>query len=76
MIIIKKKINREFNEQYQEKFFHFFCEILKGYEDYLNLDFLNLKMIQLLLLILFFIVINLLKILIIIKVIIIFMKNL
>ena len=28
-----------FNEQYQEKFFHFFCEILKGYEDYLNLDF-------------------------------------
>ena len=30
---------REFNEQYQEKFFHFFCEILKGYEDYLNMDF-------------------------------------
>ena len=30
---------KEFNEQYQEKFFYFFCEILKGYEDYLNLDF-------------------------------------
>ena len=30
---------RTFNELYQEKFFHFFCEILKGYEDYLNLDF-------------------------------------
>ena len=33
------KETKEFNEQYQEKFFHFFCEILKGYEDYLNLDF-------------------------------------
>lgn len=39
----KEKINREFNEQYQEKFFHFFCEILKGYEDYLNLDFFKPK---------------------------------
>ena len=35
----KEKIIRDFNEQYQEKFFHFFCEILKGYEDFLNLDF-------------------------------------
>ena len=33
------KVIREFNEQYQEKFFHFFCEILKGYEEYLNMDF-------------------------------------
>ena len=30
---------KEFNEQYQEKFFHFYCEILKGYEDCLNMDF-------------------------------------
>ena len=37
--INKEKNIREFNEQYQEKFFHFFCEILKGYEDYLNMDF-------------------------------------
>ena len=35
----KEKIIKDFNEQYQEKFFHFFCEILKGYEDYLNMDF-------------------------------------
>ena len=33
------KLSKEFNEQYQEKFFHFLCEILKGYEDYLNMDF-------------------------------------
>jgi len=39
----KEKTIREFNEQYQEKFFHFFCEILKGYEDYLNLDFFKPK---------------------------------
>ena len=39
----KEKTSREFNEQYQEKFFHFFCEILKGYEDYLNLDFFKPK---------------------------------
>ena len=32
---------KEFNEQYQEKFFHFFCEILKGYEDYLNMGFFD-----------------------------------
>ena len=37
--INKEKIIKEFNEQYQEKFFHFFCEILKGYEEYLNMDF-------------------------------------
>ena len=35
----KEKRIKEFNEQYQEKFFHFFCEVLKGYEDYLNMDF-------------------------------------
>jgi len=28
-----------FNEQYQNLFFEFFCELLKGYEDYLNLDY-------------------------------------
>ena len=38
-IINKDKVIRDFNEQYQEKFFHFFCEILKGYEEYLNMDF-------------------------------------
>ena len=38
-IINKDKVIRDYNEQYQEKFFHFFCEILKGYEEYLNLDF-------------------------------------
>ena len=35
----KEKLIKDFNEQYQEKFFHFFCEILKGYDDYLNMDF-------------------------------------
>jgi hypothetical protein len=30
---------KEFNEQYQNLFFEFFCEILKGYEDYLNMDY-------------------------------------
>ena len=39
----KEKYDREFNEQYQEKFLHFFCEILKGYEEYLNLDFFKPK---------------------------------
>ena len=39
-----KKINKEkkikdFNEKYQEKFFIFFCEMLKGYEEFLNRDF-------------------------------------
>ena len=29
----------EFNEQYQKKFFHFFCELLKNYEEYLNMDY-------------------------------------
>ena len=38
-IINKDKVIRDYNEQYQEKFFHFFCEILKGYEEYLNMDF-------------------------------------
>ena len=37
----KEKAIREFNEQYQEKYFHFFCEILKGYEEYLNMNFFN-----------------------------------
>ena len=35
----KEKIIKDFNEQYQYKFFHFFCEILKGYDEYLNMDF-------------------------------------
>jgi hypothetical protein len=30
---------KEFNEQYQKVFFGFFCEILKGYDDYLNMDY-------------------------------------
>jgi hypothetical protein len=29
----------EFNESYQKIFFEFFCDILKGYEDYLNMDY-------------------------------------
>ena len=32
---------KEYNEKYQEKFFNFFCEILRGYEEYLNRDFFN-----------------------------------
>ena len=28
----KNKTMKEFNEIYQEKFFNFFCEILRGYE--------------------------------------------
>ena len=29
----------EYNESYQKIFFEFFCDILKGYEDYLNMDY-------------------------------------
>ena len=29
----------EYNESYQNIFFEFFCDILKGYEDYLNMDY-------------------------------------
>ena len=29
------------NEEYQNIFFNFFCEILKNYEEYLNLDYFN-----------------------------------
>ena len=40
---IKKKndnsIIKEFNQQYQNLFFEFFCEILKGYEEFLNMDY-------------------------------------
>ena len=32
-------IIKEFNEQYQNLFFEFFCEILKGYEEFLNMDY-------------------------------------
>ena len=39
--IYREKIIKEFNEKYQEKFFIFFCEILRGYEEYLNRDFFN-----------------------------------
>ena len=35
----REKIIKEYNEKYQEKFFNFFCEILKGYEEFLNRDF-------------------------------------
>ena len=37
----KEESIKDFNEKYQEKFFIFFCEILKGYEEYLNRDFFN-----------------------------------
>jgi|GEM_PF-3858903 len=37
----KHKSIREFNENYQEKFFNFFCEILRGYEEFLNINFFN-----------------------------------
>ena len=37
----KEKNVKEFNEKYQEKFFNFFCEILRGYEEYLNRNFFN-----------------------------------
>ena len=30
---------KEFNEPYQTIFFEFFCEMLKGYENYLNMDY-------------------------------------
>ena len=36
----------EFNELYQNLFFDFFCEILKGYEDYLNLDYFKVSNTQ------------------------------
>ena len=42
----KKKENiklEEFNELYQNIFFEFFCEILKGYEDYLNMDYFKVS---------------------------------
>ena len=29
----------EYNESYQRIFFEFFCDILRGYEDYLNMDY-------------------------------------
>ena len=45
-IINKEKRIKEFNEIYQEKFFNFFCEMLKGYEEYLNRDFFNEDMIS------------------------------
>ena len=36
----ENEINLEkFNEAYQNIFFEFFCEMIKGYEDYLNMDF-------------------------------------
>ena len=37
----KNSINsiKEFNEKYQEKFFNFFCELLRGYEEFLNWKF-------------------------------------
>ena len=41
IILSKEKRIKNFNEKYQEKFFIFFCEILKGYEEYLNRDFFN-----------------------------------
>ena len=37
----KIKTIKEFNENYQEKFFKFLCEILRGYEDFLNRNFFN-----------------------------------
>ena len=32
---------KDFNENYQYYFFYFFCEIMKGYEKYLNMDYFN-----------------------------------
>ena len=46
IIINKDKRMKEFNELYQEKFFNFFCEMLRGYEEYLNRDFFNEDMIS------------------------------
>ena len=37
----QKKI--DYNIQYQNLFFEFFCELLKGYEDCLNMDYFNLS---------------------------------
>ena len=39
----KEKNVKEFNEKYQEKFFNFFCEILRGYEEYLKQRYLTAK---------------------------------
>jgi len=33
----------EYNSQYQDIFFEFFCELLKGYEDCLNMDYFKLS---------------------------------
>ena len=30
---------KEFNQYYQEIYFNFFCELIKGYDDYLNLNY-------------------------------------
>ena len=32
---------KDFNENYQYFYFYFFCEILKNYEKYLNMDYFN-----------------------------------
>ena len=32
---------KDFNENYQYSFFNFFCELLKGYEKYLNMNYFN-----------------------------------
>ena len=32
---------KDFNENYQYYFFYFFCELLKSYEKYLNMDYFN-----------------------------------
>ena len=37
----KDKSIKEFNENYQEKFFNFLCEKLRGYEEFLNRHFFN-----------------------------------
>jgi hypothetical protein len=39
--LTKEENVKEFNEKYQEKFFNFFCEILRGYEEFLNRNFFN-----------------------------------
>ena len=40
--ITEEKIE-EYNESYQKIFFEFFCEILKGYEDFLNMDYFKVS---------------------------------
>ena len=42
---LKENMNNleEFNELYQNIFLEFFCEILKGYEDYLNMDYFKVS---------------------------------